>query len=62
MSTNKELAKACVEHVIQVFQGRAGFDGFWDDVDTDIQEDIKSECIEQCTHAVDAHESEKQAR
>lgn len=32
-----------VDKIMKVFLGRAGFDGWWDDIDTDIKQEILQE-------------------
>lgn len=41
--TNKNLAIEIGESIIEILCDKRGFDGFWDDVDGDIQDEIIEE-------------------
>ena len=43
---NEELARKIVEKVLCSLTGRSGFDGAWDSIDDDIQEEIKDDLVE----------------
>ena len=39
----ERTAKKIVKHILDDLDDRGGFDGWWDDIDTDTQAEIKEE-------------------
>jgi len=37
----REILKVCVESIISDLSGRGGLGGIWDDIDDDVQEEIR---------------------